>query len=604
MKAPKYPYLLAALLLLAICCPMAVPARARLAASSLTIATEEQPGDAPSLLTDQIIIKYKSAEDLNGLSGPARASQMQRLSEAAGVSLTYVREMSGQAQVLRLPERLPADQVRVIAQRLTSLPEVAYAEADIIMRHTASPDDPRYPDQWHYFAPTAGNYGINAPAAWDITTGAASVVVAVIDTGITDHADLSGRTAPGYDFINDALVANDGDGRDGDPSDPGDWITAAENGAGYFKGCGVSDSSWHGTHTAGTVGAASNNGVGVAGVNWNSKILPVRVLGKCGGYLSDIVDGMRWAAGLNVPGVPDNPNPAQVLNLSLGGGGACESATQAAVNAIIAAGATVVVSAGNSNELASGFTPANCNGVITVAATDGDGGRAYYSNYGSAVEISAPGGAQSYANDPGGVLSTLNTGEQGPEADTYAYYQGTSMAAPHVSGVASLLYSLNAALTPAQVLQILQDTATAFPAGSGCSTSNDCGSGIVNAGAAVAYVAGAPTSTPSATPVDTPTATPTDTPTVTPTDTPTATTTNTPIFSPTHTRTATATNTATATATDTPTPTQTASATLTPTATATAAGPLAPTPTKIPAPTETAAPGEALWAVYFPVIRR
>jgi subtilisin family serine protease len=392
-----------------------------------------------------------------------------------------------------------------------TLPEVEYAEPDAILQHTLIPNDPQYSNQWHYFAPSAGNYGINAPAAWDITTGSASIVAAVIDTGITNHADLIGRTVPGYDFISDPLVANDGDGRDSDPSDPGDWITAADA-SGYFAGCAITNSSWHGTHTAGTIGAASNNSLGVAGINWNSKILPVRVLGKCGGYTSDIVDGMRWAAGLTVSGVPNNANPAKVINLSLGGSGACSTTSQNAIDAITAAGTTVVVSAGNSNADASGFNPANCNGVITVAATDRNGSRAYYSNYGATVEISAPGGAQSYANDPNGILSTLNTGTQGPVADTYVYYQGTSMAAPHVTGVVSLLYSLNPLLTPAQVLQILQDTVTNFPSGSTCNTTN-CGNGIVNAGAAVAYVSGVATSTPTATSAisSTPTATPTAT---------------------------------------------------------------------------------------------
>jgi serine protease len=441
-----------------------------------------------ALPTDQIILKYRAAITEKDAFNPASTAQMDRLSEAAGVPLTYVREMSGDAYVLGLPERMPLAEVQAIADRLGALAEVEYAEPDAIMVPMLTPNDPQYANQWHYFAPGPGHYGINAPAAWDITTGSASVVVAVIDTGITNHADLSGRTVPGYDFVSGELVANDGSGRDGDPSDPGDWITNAENSSGYFQGCTVTDSSWHGTHTAGTVGAASNNGAGVAGVNWNSKILPVRVLGKCGGFTSDIADGMRWAAGLSVSGAPANANPAKVINLSLGGSGACGTTYQDAVNAIVAAGTTLVISAGNSNADASGFRPGNCTGVITIAATNRDGGRAYYSNYGSTIEISAPGGAQGYANDPNGVLSTLNTGTQGPVADTYEYYQGTSMAAPHVAGVVSLLYSRKPSLTPAEVLTILQNTVTAFPSGSTCTTAN-CGSGIVNAGAAVAAVA-------------------------------------------------------------------------------------------------------------------
>ncbi len=443
----------------------------------------DQDATQIGLPTDQIILKYKTPPTVGDVMHPASADEMQRLSEAAGVSLTYVREMSGDAQVLGLPSSLPLIEVQAIAERLSTLPEVAYAEPDAIMTHMLTPNDPRYGDQWHYFAPGSGHYGINAPAAWDITTGSSSIVVAVVDTGITNHADLSGRTVPGYDFISEVAISNDGDGRDSNPSDPGDWVVANE----CYAGSSAFNSSWHGTHTAGTIGAASNNGVGVAGVNWQSKILPVRVLGKCGGTTSDITDGMRWAAGLSVPSVPNNSNVAKVLNLSLGGNGACSITYQNAVNAIVSAGSTVVVSAGNSNTNASGFQPGNCTGVITVAATNRNGSRAFYSNYGAIVEISAPGGEVAYPGDSNGVLSTLNTGTQGPGADTYAYYQGTSMAAPHIAGVVSLMLSRNPTLTPTQILNLVQSTVTNFPGGSTCNTSL-CGSGIVNAGAAVAAV--------------------------------------------------------------------------------------------------------------------
>ena len=479
-----------ALLMLAI---LVLPLGASSASVSAPQSSEAVPGpqaapNAPQseMPTDQIIVKYKIPASMKGAISPASALEMQRLSDAAGVPLTYAREMSGDAYVLGLPSPMPLAEVQAIADRLSALPEVEYAEPDAIMQHTLTPNDPRYTDQWHYFAPGSGHYGINAPAAWDITTGSPSIVVAVVDTGITNHVDLAGRTVSGYDFITSVAIANDGTGRDSDPGDPGDWIALNE----CYPGSPADNSSWHGTHTAGTIGAASNNGVGVAGVNWSSKILPVRVLGKCGGSTSDIADGMRWSAGLAVAGVPANGNPAKVLNLSLGGSGACSATFQNAINAIVAAGTTVVISAGNNNADASGFSPGNCNGVITVAATNRNGSRAYYSNYGATVEISAPGGETNVASS-NGVLSTLNTGPQGPIADTYTYYQGTSMAAPHVAGVASLLYSLNPSLTPAQVLAILQSTVTSFPAGSTCNTSN-CGSGIVNAGAAVAAVPNPP----------------------------------------------------------------------------------------------------------------
>jgi serine protease len=432
----------------------------------------------PEMPTNQIILKYKAGT--SAFAAPDRTDQVDRLSAAAGVPLQFFRSMSGEANIMRLPGRLPLAQVQAISTRLMSLPEVAYAEPDQILFPTFTPNDTFYANQWDMF----GTYGINAPAAWDITTGSSSIVVADIDTGITNHADLSDRTVAGYDFISDSQVANDGNARDNNPSDPGDWITAAESASGYFAGCPVEDSSWHGTHTAGTIGARGNNSLGVAGINWNSKILPVRVLGKCGGYTSDIVDGLRWAAGLSVTGVPANPNPAKVANISLGGSGSCTSTWQNAITAVVAAGMVVVVAAGNSSANASGFTPANCTGVITVAATDKSGNRAFYSNYGATVEISAPGGAQAFANDPNGILSTLNTGTKSPVADTYIYYQGTSMATPHVTGVVSLMFSLKPDLTPAQVLTILQNTVKAFPSGSTCTTAL-CGLGIVDAAAAL-----------------------------------------------------------------------------------------------------------------------
>jgi len=438
-------------------------------------ATSEAP-------TNQIIIKYKATADISGVKAPAHPDRISRLSAVAGVQLKYFREMSGDAHVLRLPSKLAVSEVSLIAEKLMALGDVEYAEPDRVLRHTATPNDPQYTNQWHYY----DTWGINAPGAWDITTGSSNVVVAAIDTGITNHADLSGRTLPGYDFISDARVANDGNGRDSDPSDPGDWITLAESVSGFFQDCDVSDSSWHGTHVAGTIGAATNNGVGVAGINWVSKIVPVRVLGKCGGYDSDIIDGMRWAAGLSVSGVPANPNPAKMLNMSLGGQGACGTAQQTAINEITSHGTTVIVAAGNSNANASGYNPASCNGVIAVAATNRSGNRAYYSNYGTVVDISAPGGETNPVGT-NGVLSTLNNGTTVPAGDTYAYYQGTSMATPHVVGVASLVLSMAPTLSPSQVQQILQNTARAFPVSSTCNTSI-CGAGIVDAAAAVGAV--------------------------------------------------------------------------------------------------------------------
>ena len=442
-------------------------------------AMQEPDQDVPvEIPTDRIIVKYKADSDQSGLIGPSSESRMSALDTAAGVELEYLRTMSDDAYVLQISNRQTEGDIEEIAAKISSMPDVEYAEPDYILFPTLAPNDTYYSSEWHLFE----TYGINAPAAWDITTGSSSIKIAVIDTGITDHTDLAGRWVGGYDFIIDSAMANDGDGRDSNPHDPGDWITSAESASGYFVGCSIGNSSWHGTHVAGTIGAVSNNSKGVTGINWNSPIVPVRVLGKCGGYMSDISDGMRWAAGLSVSGVPANPNPARVLNLSLGGSGACGTTLQNTINAINATGSIIVVAAGNNaaNLDTNNYQPANCSGIITVAATDRGGDRAYYSNYGSTVEISAPGGE----GGVNGVLSTLNTGTTSPASDTYVYYMGTSMATPHVAGVVSLMLSVNPSLTYTEVLQILQSTARAFPVGSGCTTST-CGSGIVNAAAAV-----------------------------------------------------------------------------------------------------------------------
>jgi serine protease len=312
--------------------------------------------------------------------------------------------------------------------------------------------------------------------------------VAVIDTGYRPHADLSGQILQGFDFISTTTIANDGGGRDTDASDPGDWTPAGSCAAGVPAT--DQNSSWHGTHVSGTIAAKANNGLGIAGIAYNAKIVPARVLGRCGGYTSDIADAMVWASGGTVTGVPANANKARVLNLSLGGTGACDTTTQNAINSARSRGAVVIVAAGNSNTNAINSNPANCAGVITVAATNRAGGKASYSNYGTNVTIAAPGG-----DNGAGILSTLNSGTTTPAADNYAWYMGTSMATPHVAGVVALMLSANPNLTPDDVVAKLKSTARAFPAA--CS---GCGAGIVNAAAAVnAALASATTPTPTPT---------------------------------------------------------------------------------------------------------
>jgi serine protease len=451
-------------------------------------AAQSQPGSQ----TNQLIITYRAGQDLSEGNTVQRESRMDSLSRAAGVRLTYVRRMSGERQhVVRLPRRMALDEVERIAQRLRTTPTVLAVEPDERVYPMLAPNDPRYGEQWHYGLP-APKFGANLEAAWDITTGSANLVVAIIDSGVRlDHEDMVGRSSagnPGYDMIDDVLTANDGDGRDSDPSDPGDWVTTTEafDPDSFFFGCDPADSSWHGTHVAGTIGANGNNNIGVAGINWNSKLLYVRALGKCGGFTSDTADSIRWAAGLPVPGVPFNTTPARVINMSLGGGSACSTISQNAINDAVGAGATIVVAAGNSD--APVASPASCNNVIAIAATGPTGQKASYSNFGPEVDLSAPGGDQSTFNTTDGVLSTINTGTEGPAASSYVYYQGTSMATPHVAGVASLMLSANPSLTPAQIESLLKANVTPFAAGGpatvNCTTST-CGTGILNAGAAV-----------------------------------------------------------------------------------------------------------------------
>lgn len=460
------------------------------------------PRTAPSgPLTDRLIVKYRDSARpaAAGHRMALNVSEVERLSALGGQPLVWTRNTHDGAQVLQMMRLLPRDEVEVVAAALARQPDIEYAEADGIWAVQMMPVDPCYAGtgcgssyQWDLFDPVGG---INMPTAWDQTIGAANIKVAIVDTGVLpSHPDLAGRILPGYDMIGDAMVGNDGNGRDTDANDPGDWVSAAESSSGYFAGCGASNSSWHGTHLAGTIGAVPNNGQGIAGINWVSGMVPVRVLGKCGGYMSDINDGVVWAAGGAVPGVPANANPARVINVSLGGSGACPASTQAAINTALGLGAVIAVAAGNSNANAASFSPASCSGVITVAATTKTGSRAYYSNYGTVVEIAAPGGDAT----SGGynILSTLNNGTTSPNPAGYGYvsYAGTSMATPHVSGVASLLLSTNPALTPAQVIAKLQGTARAFPAGSSCTTAN-CGAGILDAGAALGTATTAPVAT-------------------------------------------------------------------------------------------------------------
>jgi serine protease len=415
----------------------------------------------------------------------AAQRRAQGLARRAGLALTTGRSIGQRAQVLTARGVDSA----TLARRLAADPDVAWAVVDHRRRVLTVPSDPLFSagpavnlqtltggpvvGQWYLREPTdLFRSATNAQAAWARSTGA-GVVVAVLDTGVlANHVDLADQVLAGYDFVRDTTYSNDGDGRDADASDPGDWITAAEDASGPYKDCGQQDSSWHGTHVAGIIAASTNNGIGMAGLAHGAKVLPVRVLGKCGGYDSDITAGMLWAAGIDQAGLPGSATPAKVLNLSLGGEGSCTAAYQDALVQVTARGAVVVAAAGNSVGRAVG-TPANCPGVIGVAGVRHAGSKVGFSDLGPEIAIAAPGG-NCVNIEPGTpclypVLTTSNSGLRGPAAggsiytDSFNISVGTSFATPMVAATAALILSVRPDLSPDQVKSALQSSARAFP---------------------------------------------------------------------------------------------------------------------------------------------
>ncbi len=496
------------------------------------------PAAAETAPTARVIVTFKADSAIarqQVLGSSSRAeSAGQRSTERAGVlgarvglSLRGGANVSDRTQVV-LASGISSAQ---LAEKLAADPDVESVTIDVRRHRYSAPNDPLYAagqpatpgpvvGQWYLRAPSGEvKSAIDAEAAWAITKGKSSVIVAVLDTGVRfDHADLKAKLLPGYDMISDAVIAGDGDGRDADASDPGDYISAADKAANpsTFDGCDVEDSSWHGTQTASLVGAATDNGIGMASIGRNVRVLPLRVLGKCGGYDSDIQAAMRWAAGLDVPGVPSNPTPAAVISMSLGSDGACSSAYVSVVNEVTAAGTLVVAAAGNSAGRAVG-TPANCPGVMAVGGLRHVGTKVGYSDLGPQVAISAPAG-NCVNIDPGSpclypIVTALNAGTTVPVAKSSIYSDatnfsaGTSFAAPLVAGTAALMVSARPALGPADLRSLLESSARPFPKTGGdngdgsvvpacksprdvdqlqcyCTTST-CGAGMLSAGAAV-----------------------------------------------------------------------------------------------------------------------
>ncbi len=411
--------------------------------------------------TDRFIVKFRSdsverrdaSELQRSLSAAANsAGRLIGLNGRSGakappaIGLRRAQALALGAELVTSNRKLAPAEAEALMRQIAENPNVEYVEVDREMVLYAAPNDPEYSRQYGF---GNGPGGLRAEQAWDRSTGA-GVVVGVIDSGVNRHADLAANMLPGWDFAQN----------DNDPSDP------------------TSSASFHGTHVAGTVAAVTNNGVGVAGTAPNAKILPVRVFDGPRGSSAAIINGITWAVGGSVPGVPANANPADVINLSLGSQNpaTCDNGTRDALNFAISRGTIVVVAAGNSNADANTYTLNNCTSVISVGSVTSTGARSSFSNHGTRVDVAAPGSA---------ILSTVN-GFNGAN-NQYGLLSGTSMASPHVAGVAALVQAAAATpLTQAQMVALLKNTARAFPS----TPDRPIGAGIVDANAAVAAVAG------------------------------------------------------------------------------------------------------------------
>lgn len=420
---------------------------------------------------DRFIVMFKP-----GSAARQDANARQRVLDAgargAGSTARRLLRLAQGSDVVVLSRKLPAADAHAFMNRLRLDPSVQFVEIDRVIRHAVDLDDPLRFYQWNL----ADRYGgINAWPAWDLAS-APGKRVAVLDTGMVAHTDL--QFFGGYDFVSDLAMANDGNGRDNSPLDPGDWVAADACG----PGSPASDSSWHGTLVAGIAAAKGNNGQGIIGIAYGATVQPIRVLGRCGGYVSDLADAITWAAGGTVPGIPVNTQAVTVINLSLNAPGACGATLQAAIDLAVAAGIPVVAAAGNTAEPAAATVPASCNNVIIVGASSRRGDMTTYSNYGDAVDVLAPGG------DSGGLIPSTWVDSPTVYAlkPIYALAAGTSMAAPQVAGVATLMKAAQPDLPPAAIEAMLKSTARPPP----LPCPQGCGAGIINAAAAVGAAKG------------------------------------------------------------------------------------------------------------------
>lgn len=458
------------------------PARGRRPMDLLLVATlavaPSAWAQAPRLVAEDLseqqqrfIVTYRDNRGAKQVSGK-HANLLRRAADTVAgtgrrrLDLATVRVLATGDELVTANRPLDRAEAETLMRSLAADPAVERVQVDHLLQERAVPNDGMFSQLW---ALGTGPGAINVQPAWDEASGA-GVVVAVVDSGITRHPDLDFNVLPGHDFISDPVRARDGDGRDANPTDEGTWRDSGE--------CAVldprRDSTWHGTMMAGIVAAVANNKNGVAGTAFRAKVLPVRAIGRCGANESDAAEAIIWAAGGDVPGVPRNLHPAEVINLSIGSVNTCGPVMQKAINIAVEQGATVVAAAGNEARSAATSYPASCDNVVVVGATDERGGRWSSSNFGDKVTISAPGV---------GIFSTSNSGTKGPDKFTYNLGDGTSPSTAYVSGVVALMQSVAPKpMTPAIVRNVLQQTARPLP----IACPEGCGAGIVDAAAAVA----------------------------------------------------------------------------------------------------------------------
>jgi serine protease len=509
-----------------------VLAATRVGAAETNDGVRHRPGADAEPAVERLIVKFRTSLSIQAAAGngestaearvAAATARVNALAARTNLSMKETHAIGPSMHVMQVTSIKKGEALDDTIARVMADSEVEFAVPDRrVYLHSTPPADTLYSGQWYLQSSVTTPSAIDAATAWDTTQGDINTVIAVVDTGVRfDHPDLklftsSGHLLPGYDFIspNSANVftaANDGDGRDDDASDPGDWVTAGDN-------CGqTSNSSWHGTRVSGIIGALTNNNKGVAGINWNVKILPVRVIGKCGGFNSDVIAGLNWAAGIDIPNVPHNNNPAKIINVSLGGEGSCDSASANAISTLASLGVLVVVSAGNEGGPVD--SPANCPGAMGIAGLRHIGTKVGYSSLGPEIKLAAPAG--NCPDDPAGCMfsidTTTNLGTQSPVPNNESYTGhspsnrniGTSFSSPIVSGIAGLMLAVNSNLKSSQLILRLQEGAKPFPTtsdtvplppvchtpasasdvqGSECiCTTAVCGAGMANAPGAIA----------------------------------------------------------------------------------------------------------------------